>query len=385
MGFFSKKEIEKLYNFRRELHKYPELSGEEKDTAERLESFITKYNPDKIIKSLGGHGLAFIFGKDNKGPRVMIRADMDALPIEEANTFDHRSLNPGVGHKCGHDGHMAILCGIAMHLHKNPPSNGKVILLFQPAEETGQGAKNVIEDPGFLDLNPDYIYALHNLPGFEKNSIILSNKHFASASIGTIISLEGESSHAAHPEQGNSPAKLTAELILELENLPKLKNIFIDFILVTIIHTTIGEVAFGTNPGKATLMATFRSYRNDDMLKLKEIAEKIVEDKSKQYNIITSIEYTEEFPATINNAEANEFLHNAAKKVNKPITWIDNPFRWSEDFGNFTEKYKCALWGLGSGSKHPSLHNYDYDFPDDIIETGAEVFIRTIDMIFNNE
>ncbi len=381
MSLFSEKELEKLYRFRKELHKYPELSGNEKYTAERLERFVTQFKPDKIVKNIAGYGIAFIFGKDDEGPTVMFRADMDALPIAESNNFDYRSVNEGIGHKCGHDGHMAILCGIAMYLHKKPLSNGKVILLFQPEEENGQGAAKVIKDPKFLKLNPDYIYALHNLPGFERNSIILSKNNFASASTGIIVTLKGESSHAAHPEQGNSPAKLTAELIIELENLPKKEGLFKDFTLVTVIHSKIGEVAFGTNPGKAKLMATFRSYRDDDMNKLKDSVEKIINYKANKYNILSSIEYTEEFPATINNNTAMDFLHRASNQLKNPKIWIDKPFRWSEDFGNFTKNYKGALWGLGAGKNHPSLHNYDYDFPDIIIETGIAVFVNTLNQI----
>ena len=379
MNFLSKKEIEKLSVFRRELHKHPELSGDEKQTADRLESFVSKYKPDKAVKNIGGYGIAFIYGKDNDGLTVLLRADMDALPIEENNTFNYKSVNKGVGHKCGHDGHMAILCGVANYLHKNPPKKCRVILLFQPEEETGQGAAKVINDKKFSGLEPDYVYALHNLPGFEKNSIVLSKNNFASASTGIKITLKGESSHAAHPEQGNSPAKLTAELIMDLERLPAQSGLFNDFTLVTIIHAKIGEIAFGTNPGKAMLMATFRSYRNDDMNKLKEMAENIVKDKAEEYNIAYSIEYTEDFPATVNNDDAMHVLSKAATKATKSITWIDKPFRWSEDFGNFTIKYKGALWGLGVGIDHPSLHNYDYDFPDEVIEPGIRIFTGIID------
>ncbi len=383
MNNFSAKDIEKLHNFRKELHKHPELSGNEKLTSARIEKFISEYEPDRIVRNIAGHGIAFIYGKEDDSPAVMFRAELDALPIEESNTFYYRSVNKGVGHQCGHDGHMTILCGIAMYLHKNPLKKGRVILLFQPEEETGQGAAKVIQDQQFLTLKPDYVFAVHNLPGYEKNTIILGNNTFASASIGIITDLKGRSSHAAYPEQGNSPARLTAELILELENLPKQKEIFENFTLSTIIHAKIGDIAFGTNPGKAELMATFRSYRNDDMLKLKKLSECIIKEKAQQYNIGSSIKYTEEFPATVNEKTAMDHLHKAAEKSGKPVIWIEKPFRWSEDFGNFTNIYKGALWGLGAGKNHPSLHNFNYDFPDDIIETGIEVFSGILKSFYN--
>ncbi len=385
MNFLTEIELETLQAFRKLLHKYPELSGEEKETAEKLEMFISNFNPDKIIKNIGGNGIAFIFGKEHNVPTVMFRADMDALPINEINKFDHKSIHENISHKCGHDGHMAILCGIAIHLFRNPPKKIKVILLFQPEEENGQGAAKVIKDNKFKKLKPDFIFALHNLPGFKKNSIVLSKKNFASASTGLIIDLKGRSSHAAHPEQGNSPAKMTAELILELENLPKKANLFNDFTLITVIYSKIGDIAFGTNPGKSSLMATLRSFRNDDMEKMQSTVEEIINKKAKQYNIEHSIEYTEHFPATTNNIEAIKILESAAKKTKYPKMWIEEPFRWSEDFGNFAMEYKTALWGLGSGTNHPKLHNNDYDFPDDIIEAGVNVFINIIEEIVESK
>ncbi len=131
--------INKLTQLRRELHKNPELSGKEIETSKRIKNFAEKYSPHKIISNLGGNGVAILFSGNKNGKTVLIRCDLDALPIDEANSFDHKSIRKNVSHKCGHDGHMAIVCGLIPLLSENKIGNGKVVLLFQPSEETGQG------------------------------------------------------------------------------------------------------------------------------------------------------------------------------------------------------------------------------------------------------
>ncbi len=367
-------ELDKLIAFRREMHKYPELSKKEFKTAKKISDFLQEHIPASIIQHLGGTGLAAVYDSNNKGPVVLVRADMDALPIQEINTFDHRSVFPEVGHKCGHDGHSTILAGLSWQLHKQPVKKGKVILLFQPSEETGEGAELVLNDPQYEKLNPDYVFALHNLPGFDAGSIVVRNRHFAAASKGMIIRLTGKTSHAANPELGISPALAVAEIIQQFTQLSRSKEGFEDFKLITIIHSRIGEIAFGTTPGYAEVMATLRSFRNDDMDLLTQKAIQITENISDKYGLHEKIEWTEAFPATINDDKCVDLIRKVATENDFAIHEIDAPFRWSEDFGHFTMKYPGALFGLGAGKDHPSLHNPDYDFPDEIIPTGIAMF-----------
>jgi len=366
---------------RKELHRYPELSGNEANTAEKLKNFLADQNPDTIVEQLGGHGLAAVFDSGKDGPSVLFRCDMDALPIEEVNTFSHRSHYQGVSHKCGHDGHMAIMAGFAMMLKNNRPDKGRAILLFQPEEETGQGAAKVICDNKFSGLKPDYVFALHNLPGFEKNAVIVREGPFAAASKGMIISLQGKSSHAAHPEQGLSPVHMMTELIEGLIQLPEKSGLFRDFVLVTIIHARLGEIAFGTNPGKATVMATLRTFLDEDMEILHEEAGKLAEKLTSKHGIENKISFTEEFPATVNHEMATGWVREAARRSGTTLLEHGDTFRWSEDFGHFTSNAKGALFGLGAGKDHTSLHNHDYDFPDEIIETGITMFYHIADQI----
>ena len=375
--------VAKLVEFRKRLHRFPELSGCESSTSKTITDFIKPTKPTRIITGIGGNGVAFIYDSGNEGHSVLLRADMDALPIQESNTFEYRSAVEGVAHLCGHDGHSAILSGVAYQLKENPPKVGRVILLFQPAEETGRGAEAVISDPKYADIKPDLAFALHNLPGFERGQMYLKEGTFASASTGMIIKLKGLSSHAAHPEDGNNPDITLAEIVMGLNKLVENKDTFKDFTLLTVIHAKLGEVAFGTTPGTAVVMATLRTYLDSDMDLLKKKAEKLAKDLGSKYSINVSISYTEEFPATTNSKECVTITKEAAEELGLPIHYLESPFRWSEDFGHFTQNGKAALFGVGSGVNHPQLHNEDYDFPDDIIEPSVLLFHQIVNRILS--
>jgi amidohydrolase len=379
MELLNNDQIKELLALRKWLHKNPELSGKEKNTSRKLEEFIRQTSPDKIITGLGGYGIAAVYVFDEKGPTILVRADMDALPIDEINTFAHKSENEGVAHKCGHDGHSSILAGLALALKNNPLPKGRVVLLFQPEEETGQGAAKVIADEAFKMIKPDYAIALHNLPGFEKAAIVLKDGPFAAASTGMIVKITGASSHAAHPEQGNSPVKMLAHAMQEIPEIPgKKSSKFKDFALATIIHAKLGEVAFGTNPGKAVMMVTLRTYYNDDMDMLVKETERLVNSLAEEFNMKIEISYTEKFPATINDKSLNDIIRQVCDDTGENTTEIEEPFRWSEDFGHFTSQFKGTLFGVGSGKDSPGLHNNDYDFPDEILPHAVQVFYHTL-------
>jgi amidohydrolase len=370
----SKFDLSKIIALRHELHQNPELSDNEFITAERIVNFLAHLKPHKLIRGIGGNGIACIFKGEETGASVLFRCDMDALPIDEENDFEHKSIIKGVSHKCGHDGHMAIMAGLADLFSKKRPKKGQVILLFQPSEENGKGALNILNDEKFKSLKLDYVFALHNLPGFPLGSIILRKDAFASASKGMIIKLYGKTSHAAEPENGISPAIAMADIIKELNDAPNLKNIFSDHTLVTVVHAQLGEVAFGTSPGFAQIMATLRTFTNVDMQKLASESERLIKKIATANNLRVEISYTEEFPASTNNNELVTLVEKVAQSCNTNFQYIKQPFRWSEDFAHFTEKFPGVLFGLGSGIDCAQLHNPDYDFPDEIIESGVKIF-----------
>lgn len=364
-----------VVSLRRHLHAHPELADHEEKTARTLLEFLrARTEPTEVVTGLGGHGLALIYDYADPGPTVLLRADLDALPISETLQIEHVSRVPKVAHKCGHDGHMAILVDAALRLWANKPTRGRLVVLFQPAEETGMGAERLIEDPRFDPLRPDYAFALHNLPGFERGAVVLRRGGFASASTGMVVDLEGATSHAAEPEKGRSPALAVASLIQGLSAAPQFFTALHEAAKATVIHARLGERAFGTSPGYAAVMCTLRAYRDEVMETMKRRCALLVESVARAHELKSSVDWVEEFPATVNDDDCVDLIERGARALSIDILEAEVPFPWSEDFGHFTRRFKGAMFGLGSGCDHPALHHPDYDFPDDIIPVGGKIF-----------
>ena len=368
-----------LKKIRHYLHENPELSSNEKNTHDFLVEKLALLQPVKIYKNLGGFGVAAVFGSENPDKTIMFRCDTDALPIREESALDYQSKTKGVAHLCGHDGHMTIMLGFAEKLSQIADRlKNRVVLLFQPAEETARGAKAVLVDPRFTEIEPDLIFGLHNLPGFETHEIILRKGIFASASKGMVFRFAGKTSHAAHPENGQNPALAISQLIQNLLALPTQFVAFNNAALITIIHVKIGDIAFGTSAGEGVVMATFRSHNNADMQTMTKQALKTAQNLANAFDLGLSTEAVEIFASTKNEDKAFEIVAQSAKNLNLPATQPDHPFPWSEDFGFFTEKYNGCFFGIGSGRNHPQLHNHDYDFPDEIITTGINMYSQIL-------
>lgn len=363
--------LSELINLRQLLHQNPEIAGEESTTAERILAFFANLKPDRIIQNLGGNGLAFVFKGKKPGSRSLFRAELDALPIQETGNPSYKSMTEGKAHLCGHDGHMTIICGLGEMLASQRPQHGEVVLLFQPAEETGEGARWILDDPKFQQIKPDFAFTLHNLPGFPLHQIVVRKGTFAAGSTGLTISLTGKTSHAAHPDAGINPALAIAKLIEILPKLPeKLKN----FALVTVIHAELGSLAFGTSAGKGSLSLTIRSFDQKDL-------ESLIEMIKSEANTIASAEklgiefsLVESFAVSKNDPKAAEIAESVIKELNLEILEKSEPFRWSEDFGLFSQSCPSYLFGLGSGENCPQLHEPTYDFPDELIDTGVTIF-----------
>lgn len=385
MTFHLKDHLDELIEFRHELHTIPETAGEEDETAKKIKSFLKDTNPDKLTTGIGGNGMVAEYQGEDDGPSVMIRCELDGLPIAEENDMDYQSTNEGNGHKCGHDGHMTILCGVAKWLSENKPENGTVFLLFQPAEETGQGAQWMLDDDEFNQFNPDHVFALHNVPGFKKNQIVCRKDVFATASAGFIAEFKGATSHAAHPEEGNSPAPAMSQLVQSLSTFPQLYAPLEKAAKVTVIQAHLGEKAFGTSPGNATVMATVRAYEDDVVKQLKDKADEIADGIAKTYDLKLTKEWTDIFNATLNDETCYSIIEDVADNNDLDFFVKDEPFPWSEDFGRFTHKFTGAMFGLGAGKDHPELHASDYDFPDEILETGIKMFTGIIEEVVSSK
>ncbi len=377
-------ETEKLVRLRQELHANPELSGQENNTANRLLNFLKTLKPDQVLQNLGGNGIALVFKGKAPGKRVLFRADMDALPIQEKNELSYASINNGIAHLCGHDGHSSILAGFALLLNEKPPEKGEVILLFQPAEETGQGALHVIKDPQFESIKPDLAFALHNLPGFERHTVVLREQTFAAASVGIKIHFIGRTAHASQPETGLNPATALAKLMLELEQLKKNWEAEKVFKLLTITHARLGDEAFGTSPGEAFCWVTIRSFEDETLEAMQQQCLDLAEQIAKEYKLELQNSSHEPFAATVNDSQLTILAENAAKQNKFKVIKLETSFRWSEDFGHFGKFGPITLFGIGSGKNHPALHNPDYDFPDELIPTGIAMFDAICRQITNH-
>ena len=374
--FLGNSDMVDLVDLRHRLHRRPEISGEERETAATIVAFLEPTGPDRILTGLGGHGVAAVYEGAEPGPTVLLRCELDALPIEEISTSDHRSEVPGKGHLCGHDGHMAIIAGLARGLARNRPRRGRAVLLFQPAEETGAGAAAVIADPHFAEIAPDYAFSLHNRPGVPVGHARISEGPANCASRGLRIVLTGETSHASTPHHARSPAPAIAELIPALSALGPGGEIGADFRLVTVTHVAVGEPAFGITPGHGELWATLRTLDDAQMGALCEAAEALAREAAGRGRLDVAMSYHDVFHHCENDAEAVAMLRRAMDEEGVPHGPA-KPSRGSEDFGLFGRKAKAAMFLLGSGDT-AHLHNPDYDFPDDAIAPGARVLMRAL-------
>ena len=366
--------IQELILIRKKLHANPELSGKETNTSKVIYTFLKTCNPTQIITKVGGFGVLAIFDSKNPCKNILFRADIDALPITEINTFKHSSLNVGISHKCGHDGHTCTLLGFAKLLSKNPPKKGKIILLFQPAEETGEGAYKVINDPKFEHIKPNFVFAYHNIPGAPLNQIILKNNSFTAAVKSIIIKIHGKNAHAAEPEKGINPALAIAEIIQKFEALSNNKSESENFSLITPIHINMGEIAYGTSAGYGELRFTLRTWTQEKIDALSLTILNTLQEISTKHKVKIESKWTEEFSATKNNNEAINTIIVAAKHQNLETIFKKEPFKFGEDFGLFTQQFKGAMFGIGAGIKCKPLHNPEYDFPDKILPTAIKLF-----------
>lgn len=356
---------------RKLLHQHPEVSREELHTAKTISNFFTHLNDFTILRDIGYHSLV-AFRKFGEGKTIAFRAELDGLPILEKSKEDYKSINKGVSHVCGHDGHMSILLSLARHLNDNPPSAGTVCFIFQSAEETGEGAAAMIQHAEFLQLGIDECYALHNIPGLELGSVHSKAGSFACASVGMIVRITGKTAHAAHPEDAINPLEIAIELWTLISQLPTNDHVS-DFALATSIGLHAGDRNFGTSPANAELLVTMRAARTADLEFMKQACLNGADNLSQKYQADIKIDFQEYFPAT-ENADLIDSLKKACDSAEVPFQEMEKPFRWSEDFAHFSKCFPILMFGLGSGYNQPALHAPNFNFPEEIIENGKAVF-----------
>lgn len=385
-SFLNADDLEELTQWRRDIHRHPELSGEEIRTAAAVVEMLEKTNPSQIIRSIGGHGVAAIYDSGIAGPRVLLRCELDGLPIHDLADIPHRSIVEGKGHQCGHDGHMAILAATARLLGRKGPTSGAVILMFQPAEEDGSGARKVVDDPVFSKLAPAYSFAIHNMPGRPFGAVDIIDGPACCASRGMTLTLTGKTAHASQPETGISPMRAISELMPRLTAFSSPYGTpldDLDFQMITVTHVNMGAAVFGVAPGKAHLFATLRTLTNDNMSGLVERVEELAKSIAIDEGLELQIDYQDVFVTCANDAIAADIVRASLDDLSIPHGVGILPIRASEDFGHFGEASRAAILLLGSGDNLPALHNPDFDFPDELIPIGAEIFMQILHRAMN--
>ena len=360
----------KIKNLRHELHEHPELSMNEHETKRRLMDFIEK-NTRLAVIDCGKYFFASRYIEGSKG--IAFRADMDALPMDEVINLAYSSKNPGAAHKCGHDGHCAALCGLALELDAIKELNRSVYLIFQHAEETGQGARECSKL--LHERSISSIYAFHNWSGWPEKSIVIRDGLCQCSSAGLTIKFTGKTSHASEPEKGINPAFVIAKIISEIENITG-KN---KKILCTVVNIKLGEKNFGISPGDGEISLTLRAEREDDMRVFRNAVVNLAERLAHENSMTVEIIGSDYFPETLSDSRCVKKVIEAAKKLNLKVIEMPEAIRASEDFGFYTKQIHGAIFYIGNGENYPAIHTAEYDFNDEILETAVDMFMKILE------
>ena len=357
----NKDNLKKIIRLRHELHKNPELSGNESATKRLLMDFIESETRFAVVDC----GKWFYASRYIEGTKATaFRADMDALQMDESISIPHASTNPGVSHKCGHDGHCSALCGLALELDAVPLTRS-VYLIFQHSEENGQGAR---ECSGLLrERSISEIYAFHNWSGFPEKSIIVREGVCQCSSAGITLKFEGKASHASTPEKGINPAYAIAELVSEIESMR-------DKVLCTIVNINVGGKNFGISPADGEISLTVRAEHEADMRSAYNKIINRAENLAQEHSLTLTKKTSDYFPETSSDRRCVERVRNAAKNLGLDVIDMAEAIRASEDFGIYTKMIHGAIFYIGNGVDYPDIHTSGYDFNDNILETAVDMF-----------
>lgn len=367
-----------MTDWRRDFHAHPEIGFEEERTSEIVAQKLASFGIE-VHRGLGKTGVVGVLrgqGQSSGGNRAIgLRADMDALPMTEANTFGHTSQNPGRMHACGHDGHTTMLLGAAKYLSETRNFSGTVYLIFQPAEEGLAGAKAMLDDGLFERFPCDAVYGLHNSPDMPLGAVkALTGTAMAAIDYFSVI-LRGKSSHGAHPQQGIDTVAMAAQVINALNAIP---SRHVDALESCII--SIGQIHGGTSdivlPETIELRGSVRTLKPEVHDLAERLFKRAVEHTCVACGGVAEIDYRRAYPATINTAHETARAVECASKVVGENNVITNgrPLLAGEDFAFMLERSRGAylFFGQNDGTKGGTpVHNVNYDFNDDLLPIGA--------------
>lgn len=377
-----------LTAFRRDLHAHPELGFEEVYTSARVKEALEHCGVDAIHTGIGKTGLvATIRGRsDSAGRMIGLRADMDALPMAEANDFAWRSKRAGLMHGCGHDGHTAMLVGAARYLAATRNFDGTAVLIFQPGEEGYAGARVMIED-GLFDRFPvEAVYGMHNWPAMRPGTIGLNMGAMMAAADRVTVEIEGKGGHGAHPYQTIDPVLVAAHIITAVQSIVSRNVRPIDSAVISMCAMHAGDPgAMSVVPGKATLVGTVRTFSPAVQELVERRLSELCSAVAQGFGATATVRYERIYPATINTAAQARF----AAEVAQSLVGSDNvvsdlePSMGSEDFAFMLQVKPGAYLRIGQGLERGEggcyLHNAGYDFNDAILPLGAALHASLVE------
>jgi len=379
---------EQMVTWRHHLHQHPELSFKEKMTSDFIASVLQSHNIE-IHRGLAVTGIIATVHGQRDGNVIGLRADMDALPIQELNDFSYKSVHDGKMHACGHDGHSTMLLGAAIYLKENNDFSGTVHFIFQPAEEGGGGGRVMLEE-GIFDKFPcQAVYGMHNFPGIAEGQFAVHETAVMAANETLNISIKGKGGHAAMPDKCIDPVVVGAQIISALQSVVARNVAPLNSAVVSITMVNAGTVS-NVVPDDMQLTGSLRYFSKQVGDEVKEKIKNIVEGVSQSMGASATFESVPNYPATINTPKHAEVCANAAAMVvgENNVLRNEQPTMGSEDFAFLLNASEGAYIWIGNGlvpEDSPKggclLHNTKYDFNDEILPIGASYWIQLVQNI----
>ena len=374
-----------LSEARQHLHRFPELSFQEKSTAQWVGDQLESWGY-LVTRNVGGHGLVATL-THGTGKSIALRADMDALPIQEETQKPYASEHAGAMHACGHDGHTAMLLGAAQHLAKTKNFKGTVHLVFQPAEEAGKdsGAQQMIAD-GLFDRFPcDAIFGLHNHPGVDVGTFMFGAGAFMSASDTCYVKIKGKGGHAARPHQTIDPVVIMGSLIMALQTIVSRNIDPLQTSVITIGTAHSGSVS-NVIPDSANLSMSIRSFSPEVRERLEQRIKELITSQVTSYGGEVEIIYERGYPVVINSVAETEFARQVAVELvgEDKVVFPFGPVTGSEDFAYYLQHKPGCFLRLGNGQDSALLHNPKYDFNDQNLSYGAAYWTRLVERFLDS-
>jgi len=376
---------EDMVTWRHHIHKHPELSFKEDLTSDYIAA-VLEANDIEMHRGLAVTGIvATIHGK-KEGRVIGLRADMDALPIQEKNDFCHKSVHDGKMHACGHDGHSTMLLGAAVHLKENNNFSGTVHFIFQPAEEGGGGGRVMVEEGIFKKFPCEAVYGMHNWPGMAEGQFAVHDTAVMAANETLKISIKGKGGHAAMPDQCVDPVVIGAQIITALQSVVSRNVAPLDSAVVSITMLDAGFVS-NVIPNDMNLTGSLRYFSTNVGNEVKAKIKKIVEGISHSMGATATFSSTPNYPATVNTPKHAELCANAAAEVvgSSNVLRNEKPSMGSEDFSFLLNASEGAYIWIGNGlvpEDGPEggcmLHNTEYDFNDEILPLGSSYWVQLV-------